>query len=256
MRKNKQDLKRFDWAGRLQPNRGQNLPVRLTSLRVVIGPLVLLLMTILGLSSLVIVKNVYAKSECVVVLCPTPSLGTQLQDAKSDCILLLCPTPTPSQTPEPVPTTSQSQTPEPVPTTSQTPEPVPTTSQTSGSTPTPNPTSSLTPTVTTSASPKATSIGGAPTPVPSQISISTTKRGNAGNHILNLFGGNGFSQIMMVVVVIFCCLLLGLGIGLFFLRPLLLPSIHVKTPSGETTSWSLRGIPQTFAKGTLKKKKR
>ncbi len=257
MRKKKQELNQFKRAGRLQHNQGRNLPVRLTSPRVIIGALVLLLMAIPGLSSLVIVKNVYAQSECLVVLCPTPSgagLGTQLQDANSGCILLLCPTPTPSPTPFPTPTPNQ--TPRPVPTTSQTPEAVPTTGQTSGSVPTPNPTSFLTPTVTTSASPTATSAGRVQTPVPSQVGIPTTKRKNTGSQLPNLFGGNGFSQIMVVVAAIFLCLLLGLGVGLFFLRPMLLPSIHVKTPSNETTSWSLRGVPQTFARRTPEKKKR
>lgn len=202
------------------------MPVCLTSRRVIIGALALVLIVILELGSLVIVKNVYAESKCVVLLCPTPT-----------------PSPTPFPTPTPPQTIGPTPTPGSAPTASSTP--VPTATATTNTSPT-----------ATSASPTATSTGGTQTPVPSQTSIPATKSENAGDQTPNQLGGGGFSQVMVIVAVVFLGLLLCLGIGLFFLRPMLLPSIDVKSRSREFGSWSLTGIPQVFAKGTPKKKRR
>ena len=204
------------------------MPVRLTALRVIIGgALALLLVTVSGFGSLVLVDNVSAKSECdVILLCPSPtSLPILFPTPTSGAIS----GPTPTSGPRPAPTSTPSQNSGPIPTTSPIPK--------------------------ATASPTVTSTGTKHTPVPSPTSISPLLGWNNNIQPLGQFGSSGFTQMLVIAVVIFLFLLLSLGIGLFIFRRTLLPSIDVEVPSSGTSSWSLTGVPRAFVKRMSRKKK-
>jgi hypothetical protein len=200
---------------------GRQMRDRLTSLRVIIATLALLLVAISGLASFVRVNNAYAKNTCgVLFICPTP---TPNQTPK--------PTPTPAPTPTPIPTPAPTPifNPTPTPTLVLTPTPIP--SQTA----TPHPASS--PTATASASSVVISKGAMQTPNSTPTSIAVTKKGSTGNQAPNQLGGGGFSHMVVLIAIIFLCLLLGLGIGLFIFRHMLLPPIDMKIPPSGVSHW-------------------
>ena len=222
IRTNKQDLGQPDRPEQSQDKaHGRKMPGRLTSLRIIVATLALLLVAISGLVSFVRVNNVYAKSTCgVLFMCPTPTPG---QTPK--------PTPTPMPTPTPTPTLN----PTPTPTLGLTPTPTPILSPTTTPRSTPHPVSS--PTATATVSSTVISKGAMQPPNSTPTSISVTKKGSTRNQTPNQLGGSGFSHIVALVAAIFLCLLLSLGIGLFIFRRMLLPPIDVKVPPSGVSSW-------------------
>ena len=222
IRTNEQDLGQPDGPEQPQDKtHGRKISGRLTSLRVIVATLALLLVAISGLVSFVRVNNAYAKSTCgVLFMCPTPTPGQ---------------TPEPTPTPDPAPTPTPTLNPTPTPTLGLTPTPTPILSPTTTPRSTPHPVSS--PTATASVSHTVISKGATPTPNSTPTSIAVTKKESTGNQTPNQLGGNGFSHIVVLVAVIFLCLLLSLGIGLFIFRRMLLPPIDVKVPPSGISSW-------------------
>jgi hypothetical protein len=79
--------------------------------------------------------------------------------------------------------------------------------------------------------------GAMQTPNSTPTSIAVTKKGSTENQTPNQLGGSGFSHIVVIIGIIFLCLLLGLGIGLFIFRHMLLPPIAMKMPPSGVSHW-------------------
>ena len=223
IRTNEQALRQPD---RPEQSRGKahshQMAGRLTSLRVIVTMLALLLVAIFGFASFVRVNNAYAKSMCgVLFVCPTPTPNPT-------------PTPTPNPTPTPIPNPTPTPIPNPTPTPTLSLTPTPVLTQTVTPHATPHPVSS--PTATASAS-TIISKGAIQTPGSTPTSIAVTKNGSTGNQTQNQLGEGGFSHIVMLIAIIFLCLLLSLGIGLFIFRRMLLPPIDVKIPPSGVSYW-------------------
>jgi hypothetical protein len=217
IRKNKQDLRRPNGSGQAH---GRQISGDLTSLRVIVTTLALLLVAIAGLGSFVRVNNAYAESTCsVLILCPTPTPATPKPT----------PTPVPAPTPTPIPTFD----PTPAPTLDLTPTPVD--SSTTNPHATPHPVSS--PTAKASVSHTVISRGAMQTPGSTPTSIAVTKQGSIESQTPNQLEGSGFSHTIVLVAVIFLSLLLILGLGLFFFRHMLLPPIDAKLPPSGVSTW-------------------
>lgn len=215
------------------------MPVRSFSLRILGGVLTLLLITMLGgFCPLFPVKNVSAKSACLVFL-----------------MMNLCPSPTPALSPSPTTRpglqTALVPTPRPTPLLTPTPrpfpEPTPTAGQTSGAVPTP----SLT--VETSASPTVTLADSKDTPVPDPTRIASLMEWHGKNQ--KAAGQSTSFPILVITLLILLFLFVALGIGLFFFFRTLLSPIDTPVPSSDTDVWSLTGEPRAFV-GRPNKKKR
>ncbi|HEU5381010.1 MAG TPA: hypothetical protein VFV38_36770 [Ktedonobacteraceae bacterium] len=176
-------------------------------LRVVVGALALLLLSIAGIHSFSTVQNASAVSACGILFpCSTPTPG---------------PTPTPKPTPTPEPTPTPKPTPIPSPTPIPTPVPAP----------------------TANASPTATVPISAPTPGTTPTSVQAPAQMNAGQQPPDQGTGKSFFAMAVLGMFVVLIILAGLGSGWLIMRRTFLPLTTVKLPPSGARPWSRIRVP-------------